>query len=154
MSTLTKKTSTAALIAYAGEHFGIDLTGASRADVIAALGENGVTLSGGDDAPAKIETPEQSAELGTGNVVADLNRQRKVKIKIPSTETEKGDVTVSPNGHTYLIMRDRDVVVPEAVMNALNDATTQKYTMGKDGRTLEGPFEVLSYPYTFLGYVD
>lgn len=154
MATLTKKTSTTALIAYALEHFGLDLSGADRADVIAALAENGVDLSGGDTTPAKIEIAEQSAELGTGNVVADLHRQRKVKIKIPSTETEKGDVTVSPNGHTYLIMRDRDVVVPEAVMNALNDATTQKYNMGKDGRTLDGPFEVLAYPYTFLGYVD
>lgn len=154
MATLTKKTSTTALIAYALEHFGLDLTGAERSEVIAALAENGVDLSGGDTAPAKIETPDQSTELDMGDVSRMLKAQRKVRIKIPSTENDKSDVTVSPNGYTYLIKRDEVVEVPEAVKNALDSATTFKYTQGKDSRTLEGPFEVLTYPYTFLGYVE
>ena len=154
MATLTKKTSTPALIAYAREHFGLDLTGAERAEVIAALAENGVDLSGGDTAPAKIETPEQSKELDMGDVSRMLKTQRKVRIKIPATETEKDDVTVSPNGYTYLIKRGEVVEVPEAVKNALDDATTFKYTQGADGRTLDGPHEVLAYPYIFLGYVE
>ncbi|MBQ1784634.1 MAG: hypothetical protein II007_13390 [Gammaproteobacteria bacterium] len=154
MATLTKKTSTPALIAYAREHFGLDLTGAERPEVIAALVENGVDLSGGDTTPAKVETAEQSKELDMGDVSRTLNAQRKVRIMIPPTEKDKGDVTVSPNGYTYLIKRGAVVEVPEAVKNALDTAVTQTYTMAKDGRTLEGPFEVLTYPYTFMGYVE
>ncbi len=46
--------------------------------------------------------------------------QKKVKIKIPLTRTEKDDVYVGVNGKTYLIKRGVEVEVPENVAKVLS----------------------------------
>lgn len=44
---------------------------------------------------------------------------KKVKIKIPLTRTEKDDVYVCLNGTSYLIKRGEEVEVPEGVAEIL-----------------------------------
>lgn len=45
--------------------------------------------------------------------------QKKVRIKIPLSRTEKDDVYVGVNGKTYLIKRGEEVEVPENVAKVL-----------------------------------
>lgn len=79
-----------------------------------------------------------------------LQKERLIRIKIPSTETEKGDVSVGVNGHTYLIQRDKEVEVPKSVLDVLNNATKPVTTQEK--RTTGEGFDlvsrdVLRFPY-------
>ncbi|KAF0218794.1 MAG: hypothetical protein FD174_2577 [Geobacteraceae bacterium] len=57
-----------------------------------------------------------------------LDSQPKVKILIASTETQKDDVTVSIQGYTYLIQRDKEVEVPQSVAKVLQDAILTAYS--------------------------
>ena len=45
--------------------------------------------------------------------------EKKVKIKLPLTRTEKDDVYVAVNGKSYLIKRGEYVDVPESVAEVL-----------------------------------
>lgn len=45
--------------------------------------------------------------------------EKKVKIKLPLTRSEKDDVFVGVNGKTYLIKRGETVEVPESVAEVL-----------------------------------
>ena len=45
--------------------------------------------------------------------------EKKVKIKLPLTRTEKDDVYVGVNGNTYQIKRGEEVEVPESVVEVL-----------------------------------
>lgn len=45
--------------------------------------------------------------------------EKKVKIKLPLTRSEKDDVFVGVNGKTYLIKRGEAVEVPESVAEVL-----------------------------------
>ena len=51
--------------------------------------------------------------------MAETNKTKKVKIRLPLTRTEKDDVFVGLNGKTYLIKRGVDVEVPEGVAKIL-----------------------------------
>ena len=44
---------------------------------------------------------------------------KKVKVRLPLTRKEKGDVYVAVNGKSYLIKRGEDVEVPEYVAEVL-----------------------------------
>ena len=46
---------------------------------------------------------------------------KKVKIKLPLTRTEKEDVYVSVNGRTFLIKRGEEVEVPDYVVEVLRN---------------------------------
>lgn len=48
-------------------------------------------------------------------------KEKKVKIKIPLTRTEKDDVFVGLNGRTFLIKRGEEVEVPEGVAEILRN---------------------------------
>lgn len=45
--------------------------------------------------------------------------EKKVKIRLPLTRTEKKDVYVAVNGNSYLIKRGETVEVPESVAEVL-----------------------------------
>ena len=51
--------------------------------------------------------------------MAEVKKDKKVKIKLPLTRTEKDDVFVGLNGKTYLIKRGVEVEVPEGVAKIL-----------------------------------
>lgn len=63
-----------------------------------------------------------------------LRRQKKVRIKISSTERDKHAVKVGLNGHVYQIPRDKWWDVPGAVLAALDEAMITDYSV-----ELEGP---------------
>lgn len=63
-----------------------------------------------------------------------LKREKKVMIKIASTERDKHSVKVGLNGHTYLIPRDKWFAVPGAVLALLEEAHITEYSV-----ELEGP---------------
>jgi len=75
-------------------------------------------------------TPENSNTL----TKEMLNRQKKCRIKVHSTERDKHPVKVSINGYMYLFPRDKWVVVPEAVRATLDEAQIKDYSV-----ELEGP---------------
>lgn len=67
----------------------------------------------------KIDSEVARAERDT---IRQLHAQRKVRIIIPSgrTEHERAPVIVAVNGREFLIVRDREVEVPEGVVNVLS----------------------------------
>lgn len=48
-----------------------------------------------------------------------MENEKKVRIKLPLTRTEKDDVFVGVNGHSWLIQRGKDVEVPWYVAKVL-----------------------------------
>lgn len=50
------------------------------------------------------------------------NTEKKVKIILPLTRTEKNDVPVGVNGKTWLIKRGVEVEVPECVAEVLRNS--------------------------------
>jgi deoxycytidine triphosphate deaminase len=59
------------------------------------------------------------ANTDTAKAVAKAPAEKKVKIKLPLTRTEKDDVYVALNGKAYLIKRGEEVEVPEGVVEIL-----------------------------------
>ena len=51
--------------------------------------------------------------------MAEVVTEKKVKIKLPLTRTEKDDVWVAVNGEKYLIKRGCEVSVPASVAEVL-----------------------------------
>jgi len=79
-----------------------------------------------------------------------LHKQPVKRIVIDSTETQKEDVHVAVNGHTYCIQRDKEVELPLAVIEVLDNAKTTVYKQVKrengEGYDLV-PSEVRRFPY-------
>lgn len=59
------------------------------------------------------------AETKTKTAAETVAKEKKVKIRIPLTRTEKDDVFVGVNGRTWLIKRGEEVEVPECVAEVL-----------------------------------
>ena len=59
------------------------------------------------------------AETKTTKATETVAKEKKVKIKIPLTRTEKNDVFVGVNGRSWLIKRGEEVEVPECVVEVL-----------------------------------
>ena len=78
--------------------------------------------------PEESERLNQSVQKSEAQAVAQLRHQRKVRIVIPSGrgEHEKCPVTIGVNGQSYLIERDKEVEVPEAVVHALELAVEKQ----------------------------
>lgn len=92
-------------------------------------------------APGESAPPPQGVETFIDDIRDELKQQRKVTILIPSTEREKDAVVVGINGYVYNIPRDRECVVPEAVVHVLNNAVItdyelQKRPVGQDGNEM------------------
>ena len=61
------------------------------------------------------------AETKTTKTAEKVAEEKKVKIRLPLTRTEKEDVLVGVNGNTWLIKRGEEVEVPECVVEVLNN---------------------------------
>lgn len=79
----------------------------------------------------KEEAMKTEAIDNTAEVKKELQRQKKVRILIPSTETQRDDVSVAVNGYAYNIKRDAEVEVPESVVEVLKNARTTTYIQRK-----------------------
>ena len=57
--------------------------------------------------------------MANNNTATAANAEKKVKIKLPLSRTEKDDVPVAVNDRTWLIKRGVEVEVPECVAEVL-----------------------------------
>ncbi len=100
------------------------------------------------------ESREEGATTFIGDTQAILAKQKKHKIMIPSTERDKGAVPVGINGYVYNIPRDKEVEVPEAVLEVLKNASYTVYTQKKreegEGNELVGT-EVRRFAFQSMG---
>lgn len=88
-------------------------------------------------------------------VVAQLHRQKHFRLVINSGRDaqDRCPVFLAVNGREYLICRDKEVVVPEAVVNVLNDAVEMKAvsSQGEDGQTVVSWKPAKRFSYSVLG---
>ena len=79
--------------------------------------------------------PGAGTAKGVGQFINETRRvlraQKKRKIVIPSTEREKDAVVVSINGYVYNIPRDKEVEVPDGVIEVLRNARIKSYSVRK-----------------------
>ena len=75
-----------------------------------------------------VKASDVNAQTKTRDI---LNAQRKIKITVPSTETQKGAVNVAINGIAFNIPRDKEVEVPQDIVQVLKDAVTINYSQKK-----------------------
>ena len=106
--------------------------------------------------PEESERLNQSVQKSEAQAVAQLRHQRKVRILIPSGrgEHEKCPVTLGGNGQSYLIERDKEVEVPEAVVHALELAVEKQPLVNVDPVTRERTMSfvpVPRFPYRRIG---
>ena len=86
-----------------------------------------------------------------------LSEQRKVRIVIPSGRDihERCPVPVAVNGREYLIVRDKEVDVPQSVINVLNDAVESVPVEDGDGPIKRVVFkQAQRFAYSIKGYVN
>ena len=89
-------------------------------------------------------------------IAKQLRKQRKVRIVIQSgrTDHERSPVPVAVNGHEYLIERDKEVDVPEGVVNVLKLANEQ-VAQTTDGAQVNTTFHTAArFAYRVLGHID
>lgn len=106
--------------------------------------------------PEESERLNQSVQKREAQAAAQLGSQRKVRIVIPSGrgEHEKCPVALGINGQSYLIERDKEVEVPEAVIEALNLAVERQPVVTVDPVTRERTMSfvpVPRFPYRRIG---
>ncbi len=89
-------------------------------------------------------------------IARQLRKQRKVRIVIQSgrTDHERSPVPVAVNGHEYLIERDKEVDVPEGVVNVLKLANEQ-VAQTTDGAQVNTTFHTAArFAYRIIGHID
>ncbi len=127
-----------------------DAAGSELRIPVAPVLAPGETLEKTPDIPrAPVVGKESDGTSIIVRTMRELRAQEKVKIVIPSSETDKEPVTVSINGYAYRILRDTPVDVPKSVYKALLDAKMTTYTQRKreDGEGNElVPTKSLRYP--------
>lgn len=126
------------LVDYLRDVHGVDHSALSRQELLDKASElDGVDYNA-QLAPSGVKRNKEALEIA---------KQPKVKIRIASTESDKSDVFVGVNGVGFLIMRDVDVEVPEAVYEVLNNAKQMLY------KSVNGELvarEVHSYPFSVV----
>jgi hypothetical protein len=73
---------------------------------------------------------------------------KKIIIHKQSGSTGADDVTVSINGKVYLIKRDQEVEVPEAVIDILKNAIKTIYEQNEENEVTAR--DVLAYPFSVV----
>lgn len=110
-------------------------------------------------------SPAEDADLNTEVLrqerasLAALRRQRKARVLIPSGRSahEQCPVMVGVNGRSFLIERDKEVLVPESVVHALELAVEQVPVLetdnGGDAR-IKGFRPAPRFPVRVVGYEE
>ena len=91
------------------------------------------------------------------DAVRQLHAQRKVRLLIPSGRDphERAPAPVAVNGREFLIVRDKEVVVPEGVLNVLKLAREKlAVAVEKNGQQVVSWEEAQRFPFQLLGYVE
>lgn len=74
---------------------------------------------------------------------------RMYDLMIHSTESDRGDVSVTVNGYHFKIQRGATVRVPEAVVNVLRDSVVTTVRYNPNTRKNE-PATIQTYPYNAI----
>lgn len=104
------------------------------------------------DAKAEAETARQEALI-----TRQINEQRRVRIVIPSGRdpSERAPVPVAVNGREFLICRDKEVDVPQAVLNVLDLAKEQVAEMQEVNGQAHVTFRQANrFSYQVKGFID
>lgn len=129
-------------VAYMKDTHGLDMSGSTKDEIISKAEElDGISYT---------NTRKPAAKEVVSAAHGKQRKQKKVKIRIPSTEAVGGkdDVYINVNGVGYIIQRDQDVEVPESVYCALDDAQQTIYKQDKDGALV--PRKVHRYPFSLV----
>lgn len=104
------------------------------------------------DAEAEAEAARQEAVI-----TRQINAQRRVRIVLASGRDphERAPVPIGVNGREYLISRDKEVDVPQAVLNVLDHAIEQVAEVREVNGQRHVTFHAAKrFNYTVKGYVD
>jgi len=100
-----------------------------------------------------VKRDDEGVDDNIKEISDSLRKQKKVKIIIPSSESERDDVVVGICGYTYIIKRDHPVSVPESVVKVLRDAVVTQYKQvpRPDGNGNElVPYQSPRYPFQVI----
>lgn len=146
-------------------------TGESNEELDALKAELAQAKADAAEATARAEKAEADAKVAAEASAATdaevarqeaqnkrlLAEQRKVRIVIPSGRDihERCPVPVAVNGREYLIVRDKEVDVPQSVINVLNDAVESVPVEEGDGPIKRVVFkQAQRFAYSIKGYVN
>ncbi len=113
---------------------------AAKQTAEALLTENGIRSRSEIVKATPISTDNSSEK--TKEMLAS---QKKYKLIINSTERERTSVKIGINGYVYNIPRDVEVIVPEAVVQSLKEASYEVYKQveGEDKTSMETKKEIV-----------
>lgn len=108
-----------------------------REKINEALGDGGSTdNAAGDTTPSETQSSDsEQAEAP----------EKRYEILIATHDQDKQPVPIGVNGKTTLIQRGKKVIVPESVVEVLQNAVQHQYDPGTMERT-----DVLSYPFQII----
>lgn len=142
---ISSQTTKKELVDYLRTMHGVDLPDATRDELLAVASEkDGVDY-------ATLADPASGAKrkgaAGT-QALREIRSGKRVTVRVHSQDKPGGkdDVFVGVNGEFFLLKRDVDIDVPEAVYHALNNAVMDLYDQKPDG-TLECR-QVHQYPFS------
>ena len=110
--------------------------------------------------PAKEDKKKVEKELAKQEerVARQLRTQRKVRLVIPSGRGphEKSPVPIGVNGREFLIVRDKEVLVPESIVEVLKLSveTVADVTLDDRGHETTTFRKALRFPFQVLGYEE
>lgn len=99
-----------------------------------------------------LETSRQEKKIHD-----QIRRERKIRLIIPSgkDQHERCPVALAINGREFLVVRDKEVHVPESVVHALELAVEMTPEVVEEGGQRRTMFkQTQRYPFTVKGYVD
>lgn len=98
----------------------------------------------GDVSPVEAQggSGQSNIEGGAPAIPQKAVKPKRFEITVATHEQDKQPVQVGVNGRTYVIERGKKVIVPEPVVEVLNNAVRIEY----DPRTME-PNPVYAYPF-------
>ncbi len=141
---------------------------ALQAEVDKAKAEAAAATARAEKAEADAEAAEREKAAINASADAEVARQeaqnkkllaaqRKVRIVIPSARGphERCPVPVGVNGREYLIVRDKEVDVPQAVVSVLNDAVESVPVTIGEGEMKRTEFkQAQRISYKVVGYIN
>lgn len=134
---------------------------AAKAKLLKAEGEAQEARRDAEAAKKKLKEQSDAVDAEVSRqeeaIQRQLRSQRKVRIIIASGKEpqDRCPVPVAVNGREYLIVRDKEVDVPQGVLNVLDLAVAQVAEDTEDAGVIKTAFRPAQrYSYRILGYVD
>lgn len=137
--TINRSTTKKELVEYLRDTHGVDMPKASKDELLQECSTlDGVSYENMQAVSQQEDTPDARA----------ASKERRIKIRISSTQDNNDDVYVGVNSNSYLIKRDMEVEVPASVVEVLSQAVTESFKMIDNKMvattTQNYPFSILS----------